>query len=363
MIRVLLVDDSALIRTMLKQVFKEDGRFELAGEAADGKEAVDKASAGNIDLIVMDINMPVMDGIEATKKIAGFSDAAIVMFTTEDTIDNSYRCISAGALEVFRKPNLADMTQEMLREFREKIYLVSQTHKQKARPFLRAGGLRARAEASLGDTGTPLTATSAFPLPHIPRKDYEMLLIGSSTGGPSAIQAILKQLPEDFPLPIVITQHIDKQFDKQLVKWLDDTTHFAVSLASNGERPDPGHVYIAPADRHLVVSKAGRDYIMELTDDPPMHFLRPSVDKLFFSAAMFLGKKALAVILTGMGRDGADGAVEIKRSGGFMIAQDEASCIVFGMPKAVIEAGAADAVLPLDGIAPAVSAAVGQIGR
>ena len=363
MIRVLLVDDSALIRTMLKQVFKEDERFELAGEAADGKEAVDKASDGNIDLIIMDINMPVMDGIEATRRIADFSDAAIVMFTTEDTLDNSYKCITAGALELFKKPNLAGMTQDTLREFREKLYLISQTHKQKARPFLRSGGLKAKAEASLGDSGTAAPAPGSAPLPHIPKKDYAMLLIGSSTGGPSAIQTILKQLPEDFPLPIVITQHIDKQFDKQLVKWLDDTTNFAVSLASNGERPEAGHVYIAPADKHLIVSKAGRDYIMELTDDPPMHFLRPSVDKLFFSAAMFLGNRALAVMLTGMGRDGADGAVEIKRTGGFMIAQDEASCIVFGMPKAVIEAGAADAVLPLNDIAPAVSEAVSHIRR
>ena len=148
---------------MLKQVFKEDERFELAGEAADGREAVDKASGGNIDLIVMDINMPVMDGIEATKKISGFSDAAIVMFTTEDTIDNSYRCISAGALEVFRKPNLAGMTQETLREFREKIYLISQTHKQKANPFLRSGGLKAKAEASLDASGT--AACSSAPQP------------------------------------------------------------------------------------------------------------------------------------------------------------------------------------------------------
>lgn len=363
MIRVLLVDDSALIRTMLKQVFKEDGRFELAGEAHNGQDAVEKASEGNIDLIIMDINMPVMDGIEATRRISDFSDVAIVMFTTEDTMDSTYRCISAGALEVFSKPNLADMTQEMLREFREKIYVISQTHKKKSRPILGGGGLRARAEASLASPAKDSPAQKDGPLPHIPARDYELLLIGSSTGGPSAIQTILKQLPEDFPLPIVITQHIDKQFDKQLVKWLDDTTHFTVSLAENGERPEAGHVYIAPADRHLVVSKAGRNCMLELDDAPPLHFLRPSVDKLFFSAAMFLGNKALAVILTGMGRDGADGAVEIKRAGGFMIAQDEASCIVFGMPKAVIEAGAAGAVLPLNGIAKAVSEAAGHIQR
>ncbi len=350
MIRVLFVDDSAPIRSMLKQVFREDDRFQVVGEACDGVGAIEKAKAGNIDLIVMDINMPVMDGIEATRQISSFSNAAIVMFTTEDTMDSIYRSISAGALEVLQKPNMADMTDEMLREFREKIYVISQSRKDKAKFFI-APTLQ-KTEAREQDE-LPRDETE-----NLPKRNYEILFIGSSTGGPSALQSLLKQLPKDFPLPIIITQHIDKLFDKQLVKWLDDTTAFNVSLAHDREVPEQGHVYIAPAERHLVIRKTAGQYQMELNDDPPLHFLKPSVDKLFSSAAAVLKDKALAVILTGMGKDGAEGAIAIRRAGGSMIAQDEESCIVFGMPKAVIEAGAAQAIISLDRIGKAIAASV-----
>ena len=351
MIRVLFVDDSALVRSMLKQVFQEDERFQVAGEACDGKEAVSKAREGNIDLIIMDINMPVMDGIEATRQIAAFSPAAIVMFTTEDTMDSIYRSISAGALEVLQKPNLTDMTEEMLRNFREKIYVISQSRKDKVQFF--SNRTVQQPAASQEQEGTNSRLPSG-----IPRKKYDILFVGSSTGGPSAIQSLLQQLPNDFPLPIMITQHIDKLFDRQLVKWLGDTTKFKVSLARDGEFPEEGHVYIAPADKHLVIGSIGGRYVMQLNNDPPVHFLKPSVDKMFSSAAAVVGDKVLAVILTGMGKDGAEGAVAIRQNGGSMLAQDEQSCIVFGMPKAVIEAGAAQAVLPLDKIGEALAAAV-----
>ncbi|MBP5157694.1 MAG: chemotaxis-specific protein-glutamate methyltransferase CheB [Treponema sp.] len=347
MIRVLFVDDSALIRSMLKQLFGKDERFEVAGEACNGQDAVEKARKGNIDLIIMDINMPVMDGIEATRQITAFSNAAIVMFTTEDSMDSTYKSISAGALEVLSKPNVIDMTDSMLQEFREKIYAISQTRKDKAIVTHREKGASKVSVASASELGQK-----------IPRRNYDLLLIGSSTGGPSALQTILRGIPEDFPIPIIITQHIDKLFDRQLVKWLNDTTPFMVTLAENGERPEKGHAYIAPSENHLVITKSSGAYVMELNNDPPLHFLKPSVDKMFSSAATALKDKALAIILTGMGRDGADGAVEIRKAGGSVLAQDEESCIVFGMPKAVIEAGAAQAVLPLDRIGAAVQAAV-----
>ncbi len=351
MIRVLFVDDSALIRSMLKQVFQEDERFQVAGEASNGKEAINKAREGNIDLIIMDINMPIMDGIEATKQISNFSNAAIIMFTTEDSMDSIYRSISAGALEVLQKPNITNMTEKMLIDFREKIYAISQSRKNKAKFFsiLKEETSISKIEKS---ESTESQASS------IPPKNYEVLLIGSSTGGPSALQTLLLQLPKDFPLPIMITQHIDKLFDKQLVKWLDDTTSFKVSLANDGERPEQGHVYIAPTEMHLVINKLAGQYVIQLNNDPPLHFLKPSVDKMFASAAEVLKDKALAVILTGMGKDGAEGAVAIRKAGGSMIAQDEQSCIVFGMPKAVIEAGAAQAVLPLDRIGQVLRSAV-----
>ena len=348
MIKILFVDDSALIRSMLKQVFREDSRFAIGGDAENGAVAVEKAKTGAYDLIIMDINMPVMDGIEATRRISSFSNAAIIMFTTEDSIEGTYKCLSAGAVEIIKKPNLADMSGAFLNEFREKIYLIAKSRQNNYSPRLPV----AQAE-------TKSDIPQATVMPEIHAKDYKILFIGSSTGGPSALQTLLHDLPGTFPLPIMITQHIDDLFDVQLVKWLNDTTNFQVTLAKSGEEPHQGHVYIAPAKTHMQIS-LGADgcYRIVLNDDSPLHFLKPSVDKLFLSAAKSLKSKTLAVILTGMGKDGADGAAEIKKAGGFIIAQDEKTSVVFGMPKAVIEEGAASLVLPLDMIADAIEKSV-----
>lgn len=405
MIKVLLVDDSALVRSMLKEVLTDDSRFEVVSEAGDGQEAVDKARAHKPDLIIMDINMPVMNGIQATKQIMSFSEPTIIMFTTEDTMDSVYKCITAGAIDVFQKPRIAEMNNEVLQRFIDKIYTITKSSNVQARdqnqetennmdmphvtytvfsqPDIRPEQpepVRIKHAQSVNiseqETKLPERSTSEnksseknirenkipekdIPANEMPSKPmhFSVLLIGSSTGGPTAVQTVLNGLSEDFPLPIILTQHIDEQFDIQLARWLNDTTHFTVELAQNGTVPQKGHVYVAPAKKQLILVPGSSDakFELALNNDPPMHFLKPSVDKLFLSAADILQDKILAVVLSGMGKDGAQGCAKIIGQGGFSIVQNQETCVVFGMPKAVIEEKAAKMVLPLKKIAPTIN--------
>ncbi len=335
MIRTLVVDDSALIRAMIAQVLSDDKRFQLVGEAGNGQEAIEAAKSKTPDLIIMDIHMPLMDGIQATKNISSFSSAAIIGFTTDDTMNTVYQCMNAGALDVLKKPELANMTQQALTDFLDKLYLLT-TNKRKV--------------SVKSSAGTPL---------EIPEHGkFSLLVIGASTGGPPAIHTVLKGLCLDsngnevpFPLPIVITQHIDKDFDDQFANWLNNATNMPIKLADEGEIPLPGHVYIARACTHLEIIKKGSGFILHQNDDEPLHFLKPSVDKMFYSVAEAAKQSVLAVLLTGMGRDGADGMKRISDNGGWTIAQDGESCVVFGMPKAAIDAGGVKTILPLTDIA------------
>lgn len=334
MLKVLIVDDSAVICTMIRRVMETDTRFSVVGLAHDGKVAVEKNSSLNPDLVIMDIHMPVMNGIEATREILKTSKPAIVAFTTEDKAEVGYKCIEAGALEIIRKPNLADMTPKYMKEFCDRLAAISDTHK--------LIGMRT------GDKTPAKQILSSKPV----EGQYEVLLIGASTGGPTAIQTVLKGLGTSFSVPILITQHIDKDFDEHFVKWLKDSTGVETELAKSGTSIEKGKAYVAPADRHLKVKSKGIDsYVLELSDDPPVHFLRPAVDVMFTSAADTYKDKAFAVLLTGMGKDGADGCAAIIEKGGFTVAEDESTCVVFGMPKAAIDKNAVSTVVPLDKIA------------
>lgn len=335
MINVLIVDDSAVVCTMIRRVMESDNRFAVAGLAHDGQAAVTKNSVLKPDLVIMDIHMPVMNGIEATREILKTSKPAVVAFTTEDKAEVGYKCLEAGALEIIRKPNLAEMTPKYMQEFCDRLAVITDTHRL----------------AQMHDGDKSPVAKSVTPN-KIPTGEYDVLLLGSSTGGPTAVQTVLKGLGPTFPLPILVTQHIDDEFDEQFVKWLTETTGMDVQLAKSGTKPQNGHAYVAPAGSHLCIkSSAPGDYTLVLNDDPPLHFLRPAVDKMFISAAEVYKNKAFAVLLTGMGKDGAEGCYEIIQKGGFTVAEDESTCVVFGMPKAAIEKGAASVVVPLGGIA------------
>ncbi|MCR5289251.1 MAG: chemotaxis-specific protein-glutamate methyltransferase CheB [Treponema sp.] len=338
MINVLIVDDSAVVYAVLKQIMQIDGRFHIVGHAKNGQEGIELNKLYRPDLIIMDINMPVMDGIEATRQIMATSKPVIIVFTTEDTIQNSYKCIQAGALDMVQKPNVASMTTETLKKFCNRLAsIIEQRQALKKTVPLKS------VQTTTANTAARQPAVNA----------YDLLLIGASTGGPIAIQKVLQGLPTNFPLPILITQHIDASFDVYFAKWLKDTTGHNVQLAQHGQIAQKGNVYVAPANSHLTIKATPTQkgsYTMMLDKDPPMHFLRPAVDKLFISAAPCLKERCFAVLLTGMGKDGAEGCLRIKNNGGFTIAESEKTCVVFGMPRAAIECGGASTVLPLQEI-------------
>ena len=342
MISVLIVDDSVLVRKVLTQFFKDDPRFKVVGEADNGLRAIVENRRLSPDLIIMDINMPVMNGIEATSQILETSSPAIIVFSTEDSADIMYKCLEAGALDIIQKPNISSMNADLLKGFYERVYLIAKKHKE---------------EKESESTSVKFPVQN---LQYYHHNKYDILIIGASTGGPAAIQTVLSKLKKDFPVPILVTQHIDSFFDEQFTKWLNDTTDLPIELAKNGTVPQKGHVYIAPANKHLEVRNSHDKITLILDDGEPVHFLKPAVDKMFLSVASVYKEKTLAVILTGMGKDGAEGCVAIKNSGGFTIAEDESSCVVFGMPKAAIDGGGACTVLPLDKIAGFIETVIGK---
>ncbi len=337
MIRVLIVDDSAVIRTMVKQILLRSNEIEIAGEAGDGEKAVHEAKILKPDVIIMDINMPVMDGLEATRQIMKTCPTSILMFTTEDVARVGYQALEYGAVDIIPKPDLSKVTSVFYSFFLSKIISV-------------AGS---KSQASI--------QVKKYEIPHT-SANYEVLCIGASTGGPLAVQKVLKGLSPHFPVPILITQHIDKSFDHHYASWLSETSGIHVKLANDGEIPQPGNAYVAPADRHMILERSLADgtAVIRLTLDPPVHFLRPAVDKLFFSASEVYGQKCIAVLLTGMGKDGAEGCRIIKMVGGYTIAESEETCIVFGMPKAAIDAGAVSEIVSLPDICTRIVSLIGR---
>ncbi len=324
MIKVLVVDDSAIVRAILGQVLGDDRRFEVCGFAENGKIAVELNEEHSPDLIVMDLNMPKMDGIQATRKIMETSSPAIIIYTTEDKARVSFECLEAGALLVQQKPNLATLSRSKIEVFCEELAVIALEHARQTGFSTR----EPRHEKFIGEL-------SIQDMEDSPNQKFSLLAMGASTGGPIAIQTVLSRLAARFPLPIVITQHIDSIFDSQFASWLSDSTGKDVKLAENNEILKAGKVYIAPAGRHLCITKSASGELKTLLDDSePLHYLKPAVDKMFFSCAKNLQKKCLAVLLTGMGSDGAEGLKAIKDAGGYTITESSETCVIYGMPKA-----------------------------
>lgn len=349
MINVLIVDDSALVRSMLSKLIKDDSRFNLCGTAENGLKAIQMNEEFSPDLIVMDVNMPVMDGVEASKKIMNSNKrAAIVVFTTEDTAHIAFKCLEAGVREIVAKPNLMTMTKKMLEEFCDRLFYIGNGWK---KTFGKNDFHEPVIEIPM-ENPENISFTNR-------KKEYNLVSIGASTGGPAAIQTVLKNIGKNFSLPILITQHNDAIFDSQFVRWLNTTTGIETKLAETGDILENGKVYIAPANYHLTVEKTtDRKFRIILNDDAPIHFLKPAVDKMFMNLAKVNGDKTIAVLLTGMGQDGALGMKDIYTKGGLTIVQDERSCTVFGMPKAAIDLMAAKKILSLNEIGSFIKAAV-----
>ncbi|MCC7475101.1 MAG: chemotaxis response regulator protein-glutamate methylesterase [Pirellulales bacterium] len=339
-IRVLVVDDSVVIRRLLTDILCQDAEIEVAGTAPNGQIALAKLTQINPDLVTMDIEMPIMDGLETLPELRKkFPKLPVIMFSTlcsrgaMATLD----ALARGATDYVTKPaNVGSVTAGM------------QCVKEQLLPKIKA----------LCPFNTASQAVARLPLPqrlHIERKPrgnrtYDIVAIGSSTGGPQALTAVLKALPGSVPVPIVIVQHMPPVFTKHLADRLHQESALTVVEARGGERIEPGHVYIAPGDYHMELRRDGVAVKTVLTQGPPENSCRPAVDVLFRSVANVYGVGSLGVVLTGMGQDGARGSESIVHTGGSVIAQDEASCVVWGMPRAVTEAGLASQVLPLGSI-------------
>jgi two-component system, chemotaxis family, protein-glutamate methylesterase/glutaminase len=335
-IRVLVVEDSLTVRRKLVETLSMDREFEVVGEAEDGAAGIELCQKLRPDVVTMDMMLPVMTGLSATEYIMAYCPTPILIVsasTNRGEVFRTYEALAAGAVDVLDKPTGEEAEGVWDANFRATLRIVARirviTH-----PRARLAERR----------GAP--AAGAPPPFRAPGQALRAVTIGASTGGTGATAEILKSLPAGFALPILLVIHIGKSFSVSLSDWLDGLSPLRVRHAVDGEPLPPrgtGCVLMPPPDRHLAVSE-GR---LRVHAGPERHSCRPSVDVLFESVARELGSAAAGVLLTGMGRDGADGLLALRRTGAPTIAQDEASCVVFGMPKEAIDLGAAERVLPL----------------
>lgn len=346
-LRILVVEDSLTVRKYLVDVLRSDPELEVIAEAEDGKQAIELCERLRPHLVTMDMMLPVMTGVAATEYIMAYCPTPILIVsasTNRGELFKTYQALAAGAVDVMEKPLGDARDRNWERTFLTTIKVVARvkviTHpRARLREFGRSPSLR----TAPGGT-EPESAKTA---------NYRLVAIGVSTGGPQALAEILGSLPTGFPLPLLIVMHISPAFGSAFAEWLNDQSRIPVATAVHGEPLPPvgrPRVVLASPDRHLKVDQ-GR---LWLNDGPEVHSCKPSVDVLFESVASDVGERGLAVLLTGMGRDGARGLLAVRTAGGMTIAQDEATSVVFGMPREAILLGAAQRVLPLHEIGPAL---------
>ncbi len=350
-IRVVVVDDSALVRGLLAEIIDRQPDMCCVGAAADPLVAREMIRNLNPDVITLDIEMPRMDGIDFLARLMRLRPMPVVMVSTltERGADVTLKALELGAVDFVAKPKIgvSDGLRQLGADITEKIRTAARA---------RVHRLAAAAPAAAGAAGGPggrAGGAASMPAPaSLGRLSTEKIIfIGASTGGTEATREVLMQLPADAPA-VMITQHMPPGFTKSYAARLDGLCRIAVAEARDGERVLPGHAYIAPGGHHLSVERSGANYIARVQDGEPVNRHKPSVEVLFESAARVVGRNALAVMLTGMGADGAKAMKTMKDAGSWNLVQDEASCVVFGMPREAIAHGAAHEVLPLTQIAP-----------
>jgi two-component system chemotaxis response regulator CheB len=339
-IRVLIVDDSALVRRILSELMSSDPAIEVVGVANDAFMAREKIKALSPDVLTLDVEMPKMDGVTFLRNLMRLRPMPVVMVSslTEHGAEITLEALSVGAVDYLPKPRI-DLAATLSNYRDELIGKIRMAAKARVRRY----------EERAPIVATPSLTTDAVLAPGVAsrlRTTDRIIAIGASTGGTEAIKEVLLDLPADTP-GVVITQHIPKAFSAAFARRMNDTCQMTVCEAEDGQQVLPGHVYIAPGDQHLLLVRSGARYLCRLDSGPPVNRHKPSVDVLFRSVAQQAGRNAIGVILTGMGKDGAAGLREMHDAGCPTIAQDEATSVVWGMPGAAVELGAAAEILPL----------------
>lgn len=334
-LKVLIVDDSALVRQLLTEILARDPAIEVVGAASDPYMARDKILRLGPDVLTLDVEMPRMDGLTFLEKLMRAHPMPVVMVSslTERGCETTLRALELGAVDFVTKPKIDVHTGTL--DMAELI----------------VAKVKAAARARVGVTRKPGTPRQAVAMSSeaLIKSTYKVIAIGASTGGTEALKEVLEPLPPDSP-GIVMVQHMPEKFTASFAARLNSLSRIRVSEARDGDRILPGHALLAPGNFHMEVVRSGADYRVRVFQDPPVNHHRPSVDVLFRSCARFVGANAVAAILTGMGDDGARGMFAMRQAGARTVAQDEATCVVFGMPREAIALGGAEEVAPLERI-------------
>ncbi|KAA2212141.1 chemotaxis-specific protein-glutamate methyltransferase CheB [Teichococcus oryzae] len=343
----MIVEDSLVVRRLLAHIVSRDPRLQLVAAVASAEDALQELPRIRPDVISMDIRLPGMDGLEATRRIMAEQPTPIVVIA--DSVEDaalriSMNALRAGALSVVEKPVGTETGgyDRIAKTICTQLFIMSQV------PVIRRRG-----------PGISRPVASS-PLPAVPRMPPSILAIAASTGGPPALAQVLGALPADFPLPVLLVQHMGSPFMEGFASWLDGLVPLRVALAQDGERPRPGRVHVAPGDRHLLLAPGG---ILRISGEPPLGSQRPSATRLFESVAETAGPQGLGVLLTGMGEDGAAGLLAMRRAGAVTVTEHESTTVVYGMPAAAVRMGGSSMSLPLPLIGPRLLSLAQEGGR
>ncbi|HEY1611175.1 MAG TPA: chemotaxis response regulator protein-glutamate methylesterase [Paraburkholderia sp.] len=366
-IKVLCVDDSALIRSVMTEIINSQPDMTVVATAPDPLVARELIKQHNPDVLTLDVEMPRMDGLDFLEKLMRLRPMPVVMVSslTERGSEITLRALELGAVDFVTKPKIGirdgmldyaeKLADKVRAAARARVRQISHTPPHANAQAGVGAGAHAHASAHAGVAPAPMLNNPLV-------STEKLIIVGASTGGTEAIREVLLPLPPDAPA-VLIAQHMPPGFTKSFAQRLNSLCRISVKEAEHGERVLPGHAYIAPGHAHLLLARSGANYIAHLSDEPPVNRHRPSVDVLFRSAAQHAGKNAIGVILTGMGRDGAAGLLDMRKAGAYTLAQDEASCIVFGMPREAIALGAADEIAPLAEMSRRVMARLASMGE
>jgi two-component system chemotaxis response regulator CheB len=356
-IKVLIVDDSAFMRKAIETMISKDPELEIVGQGKNGLEAVEMARTLKPDVMTLDIEMPRMDGLTALEKIMKENPLPVIMVSslTTEGADATLKALDLGAVDFIPKEksfasfgvlNIEDDLRNKIKQFARRANLMY-----RLRPNLPSRPTASSTAPSMAAARPMPTAPAATQTRMLSRSGHKkIVIIGTSTGGPQSLQKVIPRLPEDLGVPIVVVQHMPPNFTQSLAQRLNSLSKLKVVETQGNERLEPNTVYIAKGGQHLRIKKIGAHFVTELNPDAAGHLHVPSVDVTAASIAEIAGADALGVIMTGMGADGKKGLQLLKLKGGTVVAQDEDSCIVYGMPRAVVEAGLADEIVPLDDI-------------